>query len=148
MIVDKIENMRLYEKMIPQINELLAVIEQVKDLEIGSYMYPWGKIMIQEGNTRHLAEGDFESHIEYIDIQYMLEGRELVEWANIKSLTESIPYNPSSDAQFWKGQGSVLEIPAGTFYVAFPEDGHKPCCHNMKQDHYRKMVVKIKIEKD
>lgn len=148
MIIDKMTNIRLYEKILPEIKDLVSIMDQLRELEVGSYVYPWGKVMIQEGNTRHLREGDFESHKEYIDIQCMLDGVELMEWANIHNLTETISYNESTDAQFWNGQGSILEVPAGTFYVAFPEDGHKPCCHNMKQSHYRKMVVKIKVKKD
>lgn len=117
-------------------------------MEVGTYTYPWGKAMIQEGKTRHLGEGEFESHKKYIDIQCMLKGEELMEYANINDLTEAVPYNENSDAMFWKGMGSVLNIPAGTLYIAFPEDGHKPCCHQIRQNHYKKMVIKIKIEKD
>ena len=113
MIVDKMANMHIYEKTIPQIKEIIPILDQAKDMEVGTYMYPWGKVMIQEGNTRHLGEGEFES-----------------------------------DAMFWKGMGSVLEVPAGVFYIAFPEDGHKPCCHKIKRSHYKKMVIKIKAEKD
>ena len=72
----------------------------------------------------------------------------IMEYANINDLTEVVPYNENSDAMFWKGMGSVLDIPAGTLYIAFPEDGHKPCCHQIRQNHYKKMVIKIKIEKD
>lgn len=148
MIVDKLKNIHIYEKTIWQVKEILPVLEQAKDMKVGTYTYPWGKMMIQEGNTRHLGEGEFESHKKYIDIQCMLKGEELMEYANINDLTESVPYNEDSDAMFWKGTGSVLEIPAGAFYVVFPEDGHKPCCHQIRQNYYKKMVIKIKIERD
>lgn len=148
MIVDKQKNIHIYEKIIPQIKEIIPVLEQAKNMEVGTYTYPWGKAMIQEGKTRHLGEGEFESHKKYIDIQCMLKGEELMEYANINDLTEAVPYNENSDAMFWKGMGSVLNIPAGTLYIAFPEDGHKPCCHQIRQNHYKKMVIKIKIEKD
>ena len=62
MIVDKQKNIRIYEKIIPQIKEIIPVLEQAKDMEVGTYTYPWGKAMIQEGKTRHLGEGEFESH--------------------------------------------------------------------------------------
>jgi biofilm protein TabA len=148
MIVDKMANMHIYEKTIPQIKEIIPILDQAKDMEVGTYMYPWGKVMIQEGNTRHLGEGEFESHRKFIDVQCMLDGEELMEYGNIHDLTESVPYNEESDAMFWKGMGSVLEVPAGVFYIAFPEDGHKPCCHKIKRSHYKKMVIKIKAEKD
>ena len=133
MIVDKQKNIHIYEKIIPQIKEIIPVLEQAKNMEVGTYTYP---------------EGEFESHKKYIDIQCMLEGEELMEYANINDLTEAVPYNENSDAMFWKGMGSVLNIPAGTLYIAFPEDGHKPCCHQIRQNYYKKMVIKIKIEKD
>lgn len=148
MIVDKIANIQIYEKIIPQIKIILPILEHAKDMETGVYMYPWGKVMIQEGNTRHLGEGEFESHRKYIDIQCMLDGEELVEYANIDDLTEFIPYNEETDAMFWKGIGSVLDISTGVFYIAFPEDGHKACCHKIRKKYYKKMVIKIKAEKE
>ena len=81
MIVDKQKNIHIYEKIIPQIKEFIPVLEQAKDMEVGAYTYPWGKVMIQEGKTRHLGEGEFESHKKYIDIQCMLKGEELMEYA-------------------------------------------------------------------
>ena len=93
--------------------------------------------------TKNKEDCLFESHKKYIDIQCMLKGEELMEYANINDLTEVVPYNENSDAMFWKGMGSVLNIPAGTLYIAFPEDGHKPCCHQIRQNHYKKMVIKI-----
>ena len=77
MIVDKQKNIYIYEKIIPQIKEFIPVLEQAKDMEVGVYTYPWGKVMIQEGKTRHLGEGEFESHKKYIDIQCMLKGENL-----------------------------------------------------------------------
>lgn len=48
MIVDKMANMHIYEKTIPQIKEIIPILDQAKDMEVGTYMYPWGKVMIQE----------------------------------------------------------------------------------------------------
>ena len=34
MIVDKQKNIRIYEKIIPQIKEIIPVLEQAKDMEV------------------------------------------------------------------------------------------------------------------
>lgn len=43
MIVDKMANMHIYEKTIPQIKEIIPILDQAKDMEVGTYMYPWEK---------------------------------------------------------------------------------------------------------
>ena len=42
MIVDKQKNIHIYEKIIPQIKEIIPVLEQAKNMEVGTYTYPWG----------------------------------------------------------------------------------------------------------
>ncbi len=145
MIIDKTENAWRYQALLPQMAEILEFAKDAANREAGTYPFPWGRIMIQEGNTRHLCEADFEAHDKYLDIQWMLSGSELVEWANVGELTETIPYDSQGDIRFLKGKGSVLEVPAGVFYLVYPEDAHKPCCHRIRQGSYKKMVVKIRV---
>ena len=110
MIVDKQKNIHIYEKIIPQIKEIIPVLEQAKNMEVGTYTYPWGKAMIQEGKTRHLGEGEFESHKKYIDIQCMLEGEELMEYANINEFRCNV----------LERYGKCVEYSGRNFVYCFP----------------------------
>ena len=145
MIIDKTSNRELYKSLIPHLDVILNFARTAAEKPVGTYPYPGGRIMIQEGETRALEGAEFESHKNFLDLQWILEGKEMMEYANIHDLTETVPYNAEKDIQFWQGKGSLMEVSAGTFYLVYPEDGHKPCCHTEKKNTYRKMVVKIPV---
>ena len=44
MIVDKQKNIHIYEKIIPQIKEIIPILEQAKDMEVGAYTFPHGYV--------------------------------------------------------------------------------------------------------
>ena len=145
MIFDKTSNLNLYASLIPHLDEILEFARTASQKPVGTYPYPGGRIMIQEGETSPLTEKDFESHKNYLDLQWILNGKEVMEYANVHDLTETVPYDPEKDIQFWKGTGCLMEVTADTFYLVYPEDAHKPCCHMNEKTAYRKIVVKIPV---
>lgn len=85
----------------------------------------------------------FESHEKYIDIQYVFEGTEGMEYADTAELTVTAPYDESIDAALYKGKGIMLNFKAGDFAVFSPMDGHKPGCGS---DTSRKVIVKVPVK--
>lgn len=93
----------------------------------------------------------FESHRKYIDIQYCLEGGELIdiEWASY--LTPDGPFDHEKDLQFYQNQpqpeqqegGTVLRMTPGDFAIFLPEDAHRPRVGDGRHPSVRKLVVKI-----
>ena len=53
--------------------------------------------LIQSYGTAPSAEKRFESHRNYIDIQYIAAGHEVIEHAPVALLTASTLYNPDKD---------------------------------------------------
>mgnify|MGYP004647650931 CR=1 FL=1 len=76
----------------------------------------------------------------------LLEGSEMWEYADRTDLTVKTPYDPEADIEWLSGHGSRIQMKPGMFYLVYPDDGHKPCCHEKEQTSYRKVVVKIKID--
>ena len=62
-----------------------------EELSEGAY------VIEQVYETRLRADGFFESHREYIDIQTIVEGEELMEIADIARMTVRQPYNADRD---------------------------------------------------
>ena len=62
-------------------------------------------------------------------------------------LAVKTPYDPEADIEWLSGCGNRIQMKPGMFYLVYPDDGHKPCCHEKEQTSYRKVVVKIKIDK-
>lgn len=145
MILDKLENSQKYELMIKNLKNGIEFIRNSNDLKTGRYEWEGGFALVQEGETCSIEEGFFETHKNYIDIQYMAEGSELLEWADVKDLEERISYNQEKDAAFFVGKGTVMRISKGMFYIMFPHDAHKACCHSDEKTNFRKIVVKCKI---
>ena len=144
MIVDKISNIEMYAPLAKGIKAGMDAVKDLKAMEVGRYEFDGGYFMVQKGTTKPLDEGTFEAHRKYIDVQIILEGAEVVAWADIKDLTTAIEYNPEKDAERFNGdKKNNMLISAGMFYIAFPHDGHKPCCYIGEQTDYTKIVMKL-----
>ncbi len=89
MIIDKTSNLELYKSLIPHLDVILNFAWTAAEKPVGTYPYPGGRIMIQEGETRALEGAEFESHKNFLDLQWILEGKEMMEYANIHDLTEN-----------------------------------------------------------
>ena len=68
--------------------------------------------MIQEYNTKPRAQGFWESHRKYIDIQYVVSGVEQMGYVNIAQVTNGA-YDADKDLIMHEGSGSFILLPAG-----------------------------------
>ena len=147
MIIDKMESIRLYADLLPNLENGLKAVDALETYEVGRCEFEGGYFMVQEGTTHPLEEGNFEVHRNYIDVQIILEGSEEVGWQHLSNLISEIPYSPEKDAEFLKGNPDhVMKISAGMFWVGFTQDGHKPCCHTKEQQNYKKIVMKLPVK--
>jgi YhcH/YjgK/YiaL family protein len=101
--------------------------------------------MHQEYNTKPRAQGFWESHRKYIDIQYVVSGTEHMGYANISQLTPG-PYDESKDLIVHEGSGSFVVLPAGMFTLLFPEDAHMPQIAVENPHPVKKVVIKVAVE--
>lgn len=145
MIIGYLNDWKTYERLLPMLEEIRKIALESGDKPAGRYETEWGFYMIQEGETYPAEEGVFESHKKYLDVQCLVDGFECMEWQDIRKLRTSEAYSEEKDVQFMHGSGNMSEICPGMFYVMFPEDGHKACCHVREAVTYRKVVAKIKI---
>ncbi len=144
MLLMKLERLRSV-KDLPHLSDALSCLDANRGAAPGRYEFPGGFLLLQEGETKPMAEGDFEAHRKYLDVQILLEGEEAVMWADVGDLTPSVPYNAEKDKEMLAGDGAVLRLKPGCCYICRPEDGHKACRHVHKPGHYRKAVVKLEI---
>jgi len=100
--------------------------------------------LVQEYKTKPAEQGVWEAHRQYIDIQYMVAGRERMGFTNIRSMTSG-EYVPERDFQPMTGSGNTLELFANSFVIFFPEDGHMPGLLIDSPEMIRKVVLKVKL---
>lgn len=146
MIIDKTDNILLYEPLLKNLRNGISAVRALPSLEIGRYEFEGGYFMVQKGSTKPLKDGTFEAHRKYIDVQILMEGSEEVAWSDITDLVTAIEYDPQKDAERLTGSfDHVMKISEGMFYAAFPHDGHKPVSHTVRQQSFTKIVMKLPV---
>ena len=148
MVVDKIENYRLYSTLT---NRLAKGFEFITNtdlvaIESGKYEIDNDNIfaIVQEYDTKEEQDCVLESHHKYIDIQYIIKGTELmgVAFLNDQVVVEE---NLEKDYTFYKAETSMLKVEEGMFTIFFPEDLHRPGVKLDQIAKVKKVVVKVKI---
>ncbi len=76
--------------------------------------------------TRPQEACRLETHRRYIDVQYVVRGRELMGYAPAMLLKPEGPYDAERDVQFHQGRADFLLLQQGMFAVMLPSDAHMP----------------------
>lgn len=90
----------------------------------------------------------FEAHKNYIDIQFIVYGTEVIYSADLNKLSVKTPYSAEKDIMFLNDydNASKLVLSDGEYGIFFPWDAHKPgLCLDGKADDVKKIVVKVKF---
>jgi len=97
--------------------------------------------------TKPLRLACYESHRNYIDLQYIWEGTELIAVSSSAKLTTIVPYDKEKDIEFFKYFPSTsFAMGPGMLAILFPSDAHAPCLSVKKPQIVRKTVVKVRVE--
>ena len=150
MIFDNIKNRAIYEKMNDRFTLAFDFIEKVarEGAEIGRYELSGKDVfaMVQEYEPK-ADSGKFEAHKNYIDIQYILSGKEYMECAKEENCEISTPYDPEKDVAFYTcaGYRQRLDCEEGDFAIFCPHDVHNPGVKLFESRLVRKIVVKVKV---
>ncbi|MFA5424824.1 MAG: YhcH/YjgK/YiaL family protein [Phycisphaerae bacterium] len=101
---------------------------------------------IQRYTTKPMNEGKLEAHRKYIDIQFLLEGEELLGYMPLEGLKVSQEYDCQKDIAFYQTPGEItkVKLEPGMFCILFLNDAHQPGCCLTKPTEVKKIVIKIK----
>jgi YhcH/YjgK/YiaL family protein len=103
--------------------------------------------LVKTYETSSPDERRFEAHKKYIDVQVLLEGKEIIGVSLEKNLKLSQEYSESKDIMFLETpkEFASLVMKPGYFAVFYPHDIHRPNCHLHEKQRVRKIVVKVHI---
>lgn len=149
MIYDKIDNLEIYAGISEDIRLGLEWLRDVNpDIEKGVYeLSPGVKAIVSEYTTKEVNENGYEAHRDYIDIQYLISGKEKICCLPLEYLKETKAYNKDIDAAFYMEANvkrQEMIIGNGYFAIFFPQDGHMPCLSVDDTLEVRKIVIKVK----
>ncbi len=107
-------------------------------------------VNIQSYTTNPRENQKYEAHRRYIDVQYIITGKEgfcLKDIGEMKDEDIVTPYSEESDIMFFsnKVEGEYHALTDGEFLVMPPECAHMPGMAVDEPSPVRKMVVKIPV---
>lgn len=105
--------------------------------------------MIAENPKKDFADTKWESHRQYQDIQMVITGAEKMGIAEISTLKTVHGYDESTDLIFYTGNGGDIHTAEpGTFFIFFPQNGHRPDIKVDGIEKDKKIVIKVKRSED
>jgi len=148
MIIDQLENLGQYG----DIRRHLQVMDILRnrpfdEMEPGRYDIEGDSLyfMLQRYDTTPVDQGKLETHENYIDVQYVVRGEEMMGYAPRDVMAIESPYDPEIDAAFYHlpERMTLLRLRPETFCVFYPQDAHLPGrCLETPQS-ITKVVIKI-----
>ena len=98
-------------------------------------------------NSKEREQCFFESHRDYIDVQFILEGEEIIEVVDINDLVVNFPYDKEMDLVKYDDNksSSVVKLKKGDIAIFYPRDGHMPCVRLNESVKVVKTAVKVKV---
>ena len=125
MIICAYQDLMRYAPVVKGLEEAIETINGLTEFENGK-VYPLSgenRIIIFNGLTSPVERA--EAHREFLDVQCILKGKEVMGWYD-------------GDIQF-------IDIPEGYCYIVYPEDVHMPCRHLDAPTEVVKAIVKLKV---
>lgn len=133
-----------------RIEESLNYIESLEKqgLEKGKYeVNEFFYYLVQEYDTKPKSECVFEAHRKYIDIQWIVEGEEAMEIADISRLQVESPYSYDNDIAILKEIPNLmrLTLKPGVYTVLYPQNAHRGGIALRDSSQVKKIVGKVRI---
>ena len=145
MIICPWKDIMRYAPVVKGLEEAVAAVNALTEYE-DKKVYP-----LSDGNrffisaTTTKAPALAEAHREFLDIQYIVKGKEVVGWADLADCKIEGEFNETKDVGKYSGEFEYITVPEGICYVVFPEDAHMPGCHLDVPNDFVKVVVKLKV---
>ena len=145
MIICPWKDIKKYASLLPGIDEAFDAVNALTEFE-NKKSYPLSdgnRFFVTNGTTKGVDVA--EAHRQYLDIQYIVKGKEVMGWADLAACELIGEFNEAKDIGKYTGNFEYLTINEGMCYVAFPEDAHMPGRHLDVPNDFVKVVVKLKV---
>ena len=150
MIIDTLTNASKYQSLNSGIAKAFDWLQQtdLNELEPGKYLIDEENIfaIVQEYQTLDSDNEQMEAHKKYIDVQYMIKGKEMVGLSLLNNQTISKEYNDETDFMLVADAPSFFApLTEGNFMIFYPTDLHMPCIKIEETATVKKVVIKVRV---
>jgi biofilm protein TabA len=134
------KNKELWDKAFAFMNS-----QDLDTLSKGKYTIDGTKVYatVTEGPDKAFEDTKWESHRKYIDLQYIIKGKEKIGVAPIDKATVTNPYDETKDLANYNSEGKFYIAEPGTYFLFFPNNIHRPSIKVDGYDLVKKLVIKI-----
>ena len=103
---------------------------------------------VMEFTTVPAAEKQLEAHRRYYDVQFVVSGEELLQYAQLEGLDEAQPFDEGNDFGLYANPAreAWVTLHEGDIVVTPPEDAHKPGCCEDAPAPLKKICVKVLVD--
>ena len=148
MIIDRIENLAKYIPALPQLEEVVAILESGApfDSPLGLYTSDGSSLRytIMSYEAEAVEERPYEIHRRDADVQILLAGRERMDVADSESFVPTGEYSAERDIVFGSGQKiASYHADPSLFVIFFPGEPHAPNIAVGDDRDVKKVVFKI-----
>lgn len=96
--------------------------------------------------TKNIEKSGWKSHRKYIDLQYVIEGKEKFGVIDSAKAVVKNPYDEKEEYAAYTAEGGKYVIgEPSTFLLFFPQDVHSPVIKVAGYDTVRKIAIKIRV---
>ena len=151
MILDVLENAHRYLALNKGFAKAVEFLlrPDLNELPVDKYKIDGERVyaMVSKGPGRKKEDALLETHENYIDIQFVLEGTDDMGWKPRSSCKKPCgQYDQKNDVQFFADEpAAMLSTDSGAFAIFFPEDAHMPL---ISSGQLHKVVVKVAVTDD
>ncbi len=148
MILDNVKNLSLYENVHPQIKRCVEFLAQtnVAELTPGKYEIDGKNLYFNVLEYETKAPNLFEAHDKYADLQYVVDGKERMDYAPRAECKAETEYDEVKDViKISAEKFSPISVKSGEFALFFPDDAHRPGVTDGEVAKNKKIVFKIKL---
>ena len=149
MILDLLENLKLYEALNPHFRKVVDFIanNDLAGLPLGRNEICGDAVFanVMEVKPKTKEEAFIEMHRKYIDIQIPVSADETMGYTPINELPQT-SYNDADDAAVYPvgmPARDYFNVHKGEFVIFFPQDGHAPA---ITASPLKKVVIKVAVE--
>lgn len=139
-----------YLQMHPRFSEAFAALEAAaaKPFEAGRHAVSGEELFLValDYTTKPQEEAIVEGHRAYVDVMYILEGEERIDYLPLREITNiTREYDESGDCFLAKLEPTASQIHAraGDIVIFFPEDGHAPGLNWCAPKGVKKLIAKV-----
>ncbi|HZX73778.1 MAG TPA: YhcH/YjgK/YiaL family protein [Cyclobacteriaceae bacterium] len=149
--IDKVQFAQQYHLNKPLWDKAFAYLKEtnLQTVAVGRVAIDGDNVyaIITEAPSKDYDKTAFESHKNYIDLQFVISGEENMGKATLESLKLDKPYVERNDIMYYTGEGKIYTIPQNNFFLFFPTDAHRPNITPGGNKVVKKVVIKIRVAK-